>query len=46
MPALAQRRFAAKEGWRLGGWNGGCEWIINPVLYLLKTYYRLRFRYC
>jgi len=44
-PALAQRRFAAMEGWRLGGWNGGCEWIINPVVYFLETYYPLRFRY-
>ena len=44
-PALAQRRFAAKEGWRLGGWNGRCESIIHPVLYFLETYYHPRFRY-
>jgi len=44
-PALAQRRFAAMEGWRLGGWNGGYESIINPVLYFLETYYHPRFRY-
>jgi len=35
-PALAQRRFSARKGWRLGGWNGGCEWIINPVLYFWR----------